>query len=534
MTISRQRSFSTTFAGAMPAGVSSVATSLGTSPSPLLLTLLFALEATALLTALALYKRVGRPMSVFLATPAGHVLIATAVATLAVAALTAYVLRRRDTRERLASTLALNVVSIGAMFVAAELTVRARLTETPLGPAFGRTVLFPRSWEAEAARNRAVLEQAKHRRPFLAFDSTLGWVPNPSTRSGDYNLQYELQYLAELRSDHPRDQDIQREQPNVTAGDDSVYLSSAEGLRSGRAGISLAASPARHRIALVGDSFTFGLEVRYEQTWGHQLEQALGADYQVLNFGVDGYGTDQAYLRYRRDVVPWHPDVVILGLVSDDLNRSMCVYGFLCFHGSEMPFPKPRLVLRGDSLVPLAMPLPSPESIFATRAIEQLPFVEYDRAFDPLEWQRHAYDGAYSVRYLLSRFRRWSVLGPLKDDAAMARVNGAVLRSFVREVKKNGSTPVIVFLPAKGELLPDWNQPFHGPALLRELGLTFVDATPCVTKVAPARRFVVLHYSPEANAAVAGCLRDLLPRIVADGAGHEKVNRSADVTQAAQ
>lgn len=518
MTISRQHPLPTSLAGGMPTETSRAAAPLGTPPSLRLLTLLFALEATALLTALALYKRVGRPLLVFLGTPAGHVLIAAAAATLTVAALTLYALRRRDTRRSLTSTLALNVVSIGAMFVAAEITVRARLAETPLGPAFGRTVLFPRSWDAEAARNRAVLENAKHRRPFLAFDSTLGWVPNPSTRSGDYNLQYELQYLAELRRDHPRDADIQRERPNVTASDDSVYLSSAEGLRSGTAGISLAASPARHRIALVGDSFTFGLEVRYEQTWGHQLEQALGTDYQVLNFGVDGYGTDQAYLRYRRDVVRWHPDVVILGLVSDDLNRSMCVYGFLCFHGSEMPFPKPRLVLRGDSLVPLAMPLPSPESIFATRAITELPFVQYDRAFDPLEWQRHPYDASYSVRYLLSRFRRWSVLGPLKDDSAMARVNGAVLRSFVREVKKNGSTPVIVFLPAKGELLPDWNQPFHGPVLLRQLGLSFVDATPCVTRVAPARRFVVLHYSAESNAAVAGCLRDLVPRIVADRA----------------
>lgn len=56
--------------------------------------------------------------------------------------------------------------------------------------------------------------------------------------------------------------------------------------------------PTRYRIAIVGDSFTFKLEVPYEKTWGHQFEIALGPGWQVLNFGVDGYGLDQAFLRY--------------------------------------------------------------------------------------------------------------------------------------------------------------------------------------------------------------------------------------------
>jgi nucleoside-diphosphate-sugar epimerase len=31
----------------------------------------------------------------------------------------------------------------------------------------------------------------------------------------------------------------------------------------------------------------------------------------VLNFGVDGYSTDQAYLRYQRNVLPWRPLVSV-------------------------------------------------------------------------------------------------------------------------------------------------------------------------------------------------------------------------------
>jgi hypothetical protein len=83
----------------------------------------------------------------------------------------------------------------------------------------------------------------------------------------------------------------------------------------------------------VGDSFTFGLEVRYEDTWPRQLERLLGPEFQVLNFGVDGYGVDQAYLRYRRDGLAWRPEIVVLGVIDDDFRRTMCVYAFLCFPG---------------------------------------------------------------------------------------------------------------------------------------------------------------------------------------------------------
>jgi lysophospholipase L1-like esterase len=47
---------------------------------------------------------------------------------------------------------------------------------------------------------------------------------------------------------------------------------------------------------------------------------------QVLNFGVSGYSLGQMYLRYRRDVLPFQPDIVILALSSNSTNRTMGVY----------------------------------------------------------------------------------------------------------------------------------------------------------------------------------------------------------------
>ena len=101
------------------------------------------------------------------------------------------------------------------------------------------------------------------------------------------------------------------------------------GTRSPRPGTVFADRSAAYRIALIGDSFTFSDEVGYEESWAYKLERKLRPQVQVLNFGVSGYGIDQAYLRYTRDVRPWHPDIVVLGYIRADVWRTGRVYEFL-------------------------------------------------------------------------------------------------------------------------------------------------------------------------------------------------------------
>ncbi len=55
------------------------------------------------------------------------------------------------------------------------------------------------------------------------------------------------------------------------------------------------------RIALFGDSCVAGSEVNSDDVWASRLEQWLiqaGVKTEVLNFGVAGYGMDQAFLRW--------------------------------------------------------------------------------------------------------------------------------------------------------------------------------------------------------------------------------------------
>jgi hypothetical protein len=56
------------------------------------------------------------------------------------------------------------------------------------------------------------------------------------------------------------------------------------------------------------------------ETWAAHLEELLNK--RVLNAGVDAYGIDQAVLRAELLLDEYHPDVVILSFISDDISRT--------------------------------------------------------------------------------------------------------------------------------------------------------------------------------------------------------------------
>jgi lysophospholipase L1-like esterase len=69
------------------------------------------------------------------------------------------------------------------------------------------------------------------------------------------------------------------------------------------------------RIICVGGSTTFGHEVSAEQAWPAATERVLktqGIDAEVINAGVQGYGSRQLLLRYRRDIASIQPDYVVI------------------------------------------------------------------------------------------------------------------------------------------------------------------------------------------------------------------------------
>jgi hypothetical protein len=438
---------------------------------------LYVLECASLLTGFAIYKRGGRPLSVFLSNPAGVAMVA---GVLAIAMSSVVVLRRllnppSSPSRWIVKHIAVNLSTLAVMLATAEVAIRILTVDTSEGQRFANTLLVPRSWTHVSSSCRAVLAKATLQGSYLVFDDLLGWSVGRNRRS-----------------------------------ENGLYASSLEGIRSREAGTRFTDGPAKRRIAIVGDSFTFGVEVSYEDTWGYKLEQELGSDFQVLNFGVDGYGIDQTYLRYSRDVRPWHPDVVIFSLIDDDFRRTMGVYGFLTFTTS-LPFPKPRFVMRDHRLVPINIPLPRPENIFATHTIRELPFVEYDGSFRDIDWEWHVFFHAYSVRLLLSRYPRWTAQAPDVSDDAKSSVNGELLRMFMRLAREEGTTPLVVVFPSRTyfEMEPK-SRTLGALQILRANGIPYIDMTGCASAVDETARFLVRHYSPTANAAIARCMMEFV------------------------
>jgi hypothetical protein len=78
------------------------------------------------------------------------------------------------------------------------------------------------------------------------------------------------------------------------------------------------------RIAVLGDSFTFGVGVASEETASAVLEKLLNAQagssktYQVYNFGVNSYSPILEYIYIKKEIVKYKPDLVILMLDISD------------------------------------------------------------------------------------------------------------------------------------------------------------------------------------------------------------------------
>ncbi|MEN8803591.1 MAG: GDSL-type esterase/lipase family protein [Thiogranum sp.] len=76
----------------------------------------------------------------------------------------------------------------------------------------------------------------------------------------------------------------------------------------------------------IGDSFTFGDGVDYDRSWPSCLERRLGK--QVINAGVNGYGTAQALLRGEilLEKIESVDTVILSVLVGHDIDRDTLEY----------------------------------------------------------------------------------------------------------------------------------------------------------------------------------------------------------------
>lgn len=373
----------------------------------------------------------------------------------------------------------MNILVVGTLLPVTEFVLRrAAVGDSAYDVRLGAFRLYPRQWQKVTSIYGAVLDKAERHPTYLVSDDTLGWTVAPNRKS-----------------------------------ENGLYLSSAEGLRSPVQGAVLKSDGRSCRIALVGDSYTFGENVAFEDTWGSVLGGLLGDRCQVLNFGVSGYGVDQMYLRYLQDVRLWHPDIVIVAFIDHDLRRSMTSYGFLTFPDGRFPFIKPRFVLKGDELEVINRPLISSQQLFDAASIHDLPFIKYDVGYEPSEWDRPGLTFAtpsYLFRALYTALRPLDQLGrPETALSESTRLNKAVLLKLRDAIVADKAQPLMVSLSTEWER---WEEIEHtkGGQLLSEAHINHLELTSCIKPFATKHLFnppaAGGHFSAKGNREVANCL----------------------------
>ncbi len=256
------------------------------------------------------------------------------------------------------------------------------------------------------------------------------------------------------------------------------------------------ASAGAPRVALLGDSITFGTGVDDAETFASLL--ASRERWTVGNFAVPGWGLDQSLLRYEHEVRGWRPSAVVLNVcLANDLADVM-----LANYLYDPAWPKPyftigdgRLVVHEDHLV---RSRPRGAWRWLWESSHLLNLLVSRRTQEPGD------SGHWMGR------RRMAV----KDEATAQRLAVLEVRRLAEQTRADGATLLVLLHPDRAafeERSPPAVRLSEGlsaagvPALdlaarYREAGWSFADLT----------LDGLGHLSPRGHAVVADAIRDAL------------------------
>lgn len=247
--------------------------------------------------------------------------------------------------------------------------------------------------------------------------------------------------------------------PNTSQPGFHISASASRGQRS------YSATPEQGtlRLATFGDSFTYGAEVEDGLDWAALLEQG-GQQVEVMNYGVSGYGPDQAYLRFQRRAPASNAHVATFGLSVWDLPRMMTSVLPFCNPAADFAV-KPRFRYVGPQELEL---VPSPISSMAQfqkylddpQAIIDLGKT-HDHFYEPAIFDNPLYGLSQTIRLasvswvlikrrLLDPDRELAGgrnAGVFNTEGAPYKITLELSRRFSAEAKALGVAPVIILFP---------------------------------------------------------------------------------------
>ena len=244
-------------------------------------------------------------------------------------------------------------------------------------------------------------------------------------------------------------------------------------------------------INAYGDSFTWCDEVGNDETWEYFLESRIG--YEVKNFGVGAYGTDQAILKLERHLAQGiSAPITILGILDENINRVITSFRpfYDEFSGVVLGF-KPSFKVGSNGRVEM---IPNPYGQ-AESSLQDLRALAHRMAAEDF-WMSKSRRITIGYPYIFQLVRTASFIVDRKLDdwsgseahytegvnlwetADGSTIMHYLVDRFVGLTAKSDSIPIVVFLPT-GKTLEDGGTPpyetFKSQIQERHAGLTVID-----------------------------------------------------------
>jgi hypothetical protein len=320
---------------------------------------------------------------------------------------------------------------------------------------------------------------------YMVFDPDLGWTIRPNGRKGGFQAN-------------------------------------SKGLRATRE-YAPQAAPGIVRIGAFGDSFTHGSGVPTGFTFEERLEE-LTPGLEVINFGIPGSDPGQALLRYRREGIQYHPAVVLIGMMSENIGRMVNTFRPFYFARSGIPFSKPRFAVEGDKLVLIENPVKSIDEYKELLRDPQrmIPRLGEHDFYYQRDHQRSRFDFLPSARFariIRNQYFYQPIFlhGQYNPRSEAYAVSFRVLDQFYREALGHGSLPIIVLFPERKDmrLRHRGEKVTYQPLLddLRRRGYRVIDLDDGFEKYDPQAEMLgksFLHYPKSGNLMAAQWIRDYL------------------------
>ena len=301
------------------------------------------------------------------------------------------------------------------------------------------------------------------------------------------------------------------------------YCANSFGLRADRE-YTAAMRPGLFRVSMFGDSFIAGFDADMPDSLAVQVEgmlKARGLDAEVLNFGVGGFGFDQAYLYYNRDGARFDTSVIVQGLQMENVGRDVTLFRIVAFPGTGIPFSKPRYILDDGKLELINRPTVAPEDVPSTLAnFHRWPLAKYEPSYTE-KYQHHWYTPSKLICTVVDLWaQRKNAPHDQPEDLFAANgeamnITVPLLERYRAEVTKSGKPFVLIYFPRADVIdavLAGKPDPWQ-PHLDRLKGFTIVDPTPRLVAYAKEHGTPSLyngHYSPVGYKLVAEALAEAL------------------------